>query len=721
MSSLAQETLMGSSSVETEIIAATAAVDIAIDEGQQRDDDLYDYNRELERERHERRMARLALRDQISENGFALRKAFKNESIKGYFPSPLQMEEMSIEDIMTEISVEDLRYVGSIKDRIYMPALFFQKWVLPTIRVRKALEQSHNGELPGGMEAAMLASIFDQSVMDLNKPVSTNIADNEALRAMVYHTKDDKTHQFHSMEEGRKGLTKGLMSALQKLKQVAKLPDEKTLFRMNSLDIESQNAEIAEAITQYEDHVKRDHDNMIMLREQNALMARLVWEQQIHICDLNERYLQMVEENKRLTERDDMSIQNDIFDIAEIMKNLEKSLKQRQEEVSKIFTPIDFQQIKSTMTKLKSALISINMQNTQLVKKNNSLTLQLSMVTEEMRKQITQAIQSHSSIVTNQRTDPHCLVPERETRFVFQRSVPNDPIVSELQRCNHFSSVDHLLNEVEDVMNIIKSSDTNVDVDVGIDEEDQGEATQDANSIAPLRVTKAREVISMATDQNATKRSHDSIAYNGPRVRLSKIQRMSPSEDDINHSSSAAILKSTFTGMIAQSAYVQRTNSSFISQDGERFSSRVDKNPFAPVGQNIVAYNVTQGNASSSTDAHSIRPKSRTNKNAKKCKSRASTRKVKKGKANLPKKRKDNIPYIEQCHNAGCRQRGTHLTHRHVDCRFQNKDQGSRSDSQSQVIYSALADFKSQSGGTENYQSQSAIRPGYDNLGGRGY
>jgi hypothetical protein len=33
--------------VETEIIAATAAVDIAIDEGQQRDDDLYDYNREF--------------------------------------------------------------------------------------------------------------------------------------------------------------------------------------------------------------------------------------------------------------------------------------------------------------------------------------------------------------------------------------------------------------------------------------------------------------------------------------------------------------------------------------------------------------------------------------------------------------------------------------------------------------------------------------------------
>jgi hypothetical protein len=167
MNSLVPDALMGSSSVETEIIAATAAVDIAVEEGQLSDDqDPCDRNRVLDREKHERRMALLALRDQISENGFALRKELKNESIKGYFPSPLEMEEMSIEDIMTEIPVEDLRYVGSIKDLIYMPALFFQKWVLPTIRVRKALEQSQNGELPGGMEAAMLASIFDQSVMD---------------------------------------------------------------------------------------------------------------------------------------------------------------------------------------------------------------------------------------------------------------------------------------------------------------------------------------------------------------------------------------------------------------------------------------------------------------------------------------------------------------------------------------------------------------------------
>ncbi len=85
MSSLVPDALIRSSSVETEIIVATAAVDIAVEEGQLSDDqDPYDRNRVLDRELHECRMAHLALRDQISENGFVLRKELKNESIKKF-------------------------------------------------------------------------------------------------------------------------------------------------------------------------------------------------------------------------------------------------------------------------------------------------------------------------------------------------------------------------------------------------------------------------------------------------------------------------------------------------------------------------------------------------------------------------------------------------------------------------------------------------------------
>jgi hypothetical protein len=83
------------------------------------------------------------------------------------------------------------------------------------------------------MEAAMLASIFDQSVIDLNGPISGNLADIRALRAMVVHTNDDTTHRFLPMEEGGKALTRGISSALQKRKQVAQLPDEDTLINMS--------------------------------------------------------------------------------------------------------------------------------------------------------------------------------------------------------------------------------------------------------------------------------------------------------------------------------------------------------------------------------------------------------------------------------------------------------------------------------------------------------
>ena len=86
---------------------------------------------------------------------------------------------------MPEISTEDLLHVGAIQDRIIMPASFAQKYILPTVKVRKALKLHADNNLPGGVEMAMLFSIFDQSVMDLNRPVSDNLADNAALRAMM--------------------------------------------------------------------------------------------------------------------------------------------------------------------------------------------------------------------------------------------------------------------------------------------------------------------------------------------------------------------------------------------------------------------------------------------------------------------------------------------------------------------------------------------------------
>jgi len=139
-------------------------------------------------------------------------------------------------------------------------------------------------------------------------------------------------------------------------------------------------------------------------------------------------------------------------------------------------TPLDFKEVMNTMATLRSALRDINLSNAHLVARNNALNLELSFMPRKMREHLEQAKRSHSTVVENQRTDPHHLIPDG-TKCVFQRADPNDPIVSQLQRCSHFSSVNHLLNEVDDIMDVLKELDPDqVDSEQALDMEEDGRA-----------------------------------------------------------------------------------------------------------------------------------------------------------------------------------------------------------------------------------------------------
>jgi hypothetical protein len=72
------------------------------------------------------------------------------------------------------------------------------------------------------------------------------------------------------------------------------------LWEMTEEDIEFRKKLIAETITQYENHTHMDHATMQLLREQFSCLAHLVWEQQSHICDLNDRAPRHIEERKKL-------------------------------------------------------------------------------------------------------------------------------------------------------------------------------------------------------------------------------------------------------------------------------------------------------------------------------------------------------------------------------------------------------------------------------------
>ncbi len=163
----------------------------------------------------------------------------------------------------------------------------------------------------------------------------------------------------------------------------------------------------------------------------------------------NERYLQVADENKRLIETEDCTTPDHMIDMTNLFTSLQETLKQRQQKVSKISTSIDLSKILETIKKLKSALLDINFLNTSLLKKNNSLQIELSFMPKEMRERIRGAPFQRE----NQRKDPHYLVPDGN-RFVFQRANSNDPNVSELQTCSYYHSIGHLLKEADDIQMI---------------------------------------------------------------------------------------------------------------------------------------------------------------------------------------------------------------------------------------------------------------------------
>ena len=353
------------------------------------------------------------------------------------------------------------------------------------------------------------------------------------------------------MEEGGRNLAKGLTSTLQKLKQVAQLPNEQVLLSWEDGDIGLYHEEIAEAIAQYESHVRRDHANMILLREQNAILARLVWEQQIQICDLNERYLHVAEENTKLVQTEDATILDGMIAITSDMMNLRDTLMQRQQKLDEISSPIELSKIATTINKLKSALLDIDVTNTSLVKKINSLVLELSFMPEGMREKIRGAPVKRE----NQRADPHYLVPDGN-KFVFQRANPSDPIVAELQTGSHYRSVDHLLREADDVMNIINGTQSDAN---------QGMNIQGASFTAPPIAPDAQNTTTVGEQRGANKRTHGTMAAPGRNIQSDNNSQSSDTATNMANSALITVVPTArIRGPIREVAVPARQSSSSI-------------------------------------------------------------------------------------------------------------------------------------------------------------
>jgi hypothetical protein len=215
-----------------------------------------------------------------------------------------------------------------------------------------------------------------------------------------------------------------------------------------------------------------------------------------------------------------------------LFTTLRESIEKRQRKVDAVSSPIDFSQILGTVKKLKSALIDVNILNTSLVKKNNSLQVELSFMPREMRGRIT------PPMCAQQRTDPHYLIPDGN-RFVFQRANQSDPNIAGLQTCSYYHSIGDLLKEADDVMRTINLPGTQTGVDQESDHEDQGSNTLGASTSATPTAPSAQIATIDGEPKGANKRAHDSIVTSGHKVHATRAQKLSQSDDN-NQSSSVA-------------------------------------------------------------------------------------------------------------------------------------------------------------------------------------
>ena len=149
-----------------------------------------------------------------------------------------------------------------------MPVAFARKYILPSLRVHKALSAVKDGSLPGGIETAMLYSIFDQSIIDFAGIGSDeNIADSHIRAVMAYATDDTTVELLPRMKQGNAGLARSAKASLKELEEVCQLPKAKELWTKQDGWIQERKDEIANAIKQFEDHVERNNHDQYVLRE----------------------------------------------------------------------------------------------------------------------------------------------------------------------------------------------------------------------------------------------------------------------------------------------------------------------------------------------------------------------------------------------------------------------------------------------------------------------
>ncbi len=109
-----------------------------------------------------------ALSNKLAENGFKMRMKVYADPEQSYKYMTMKAPNRSLAEILQLVPFEDAAQISEFQGLVYMPEQFLEKYLLPTMQIRKLLETENMPDqgkqpLPGGPETAIMYSLYRQS------------------------------------------------------------------------------------------------------------------------------------------------------------------------------------------------------------------------------------------------------------------------------------------------------------------------------------------------------------------------------------------------------------------------------------------------------------------------------------------------------------------------------------------------------------------------------
>ena len=134
------------------------------------------------------------LTNRLTENGWKMRMKVWADPGQTFRPTSMTAPTKPLAEILQLIPLEDAEQVSEFQGLVYMPSHFLEKYLLPTMQIRKLLEtenQNSRGDkpLPGGPETAIMYALYHQTRQDKTRQDQTR--QDKTIQ-------DKKIHDQHS-------------------------------------------------------------------------------------------------------------------------------------------------------------------------------------------------------------------------------------------------------------------------------------------------------------------------------------------------------------------------------------------------------------------------------------------------------------------------------------------------------------------------------------------